>query len=240
MTSLELRLLALGHELELPVDPDLTAAVLEQLSPSGKRRFPWRRAGALAFALVAIAFATAFAVPHARTAILRFFHVGGATVVRVETLPPAVERNEAGGLGRAMSLHAAERAVGFHILLPPYKCCGPGRVYILDDSMATVVVRAGGNHRAMLSEFRSFGPPSLKKLVSGQTRVEPAQVNGREALWIEGGSHTLRYFDRGLGVQELTVRIHGNVLIWVRGGLTLRLEGNLTKDDALSVARSTR
>jgi hypothetical protein len=30
------------------------------------------------------------------------------------------------------------------------------------------------------------------------------------------------------------------VLIWLRGELTLRLEGNLTKDDALSFARSTR
>jgi len=240
VTSLELRLLALGHELELPADPDLTAAVLEQLPPSGKRPFPWRRAGALAFALVAIAVATAFAVPQARTAILRFFHVGGATVVRVETLPPAVERNEAGGLGLPMSLQAAERAVGFHILLPPYKCCGPGRVYVLDDSMATVVVRSGGNHRALLSEFPSLGPPSLKKLVLGQTRVEPAHVNGREALWIEGGSHTLRYFDRELGLQERTVRVHGKVLIWLRGELTLRLEGNLTKDDALSLARSTR
>lgn len=240
MTSLELRLRALGHELELPAEPDLTAAVLEQLSLSGKRPFPWRRAAALAFALVAIAVATAFAVPQARTAMLRFFHLGGATVVRVETLPPAVERNEASGLGRPMSLHAAERAVGFHILLPPYKCCGPGRVYVLDDSMATVIVRARRNHRALLSEFPSLGPLSLKKLVLGQTRVEPAQVNGREALWIEGGSHTLRYFDRRLGVQERTVHIHGTVLIWVRGDLTLRLEGKLTKDEALSFARSTR
>src|SRR5207244_3067329 len=78
----------------------LAAGVLGRLSPSGTRPFQWRRAVVLALALVAIAVATAFAVPQARTAILRFFHLGGATVIRVETLPPAVERKHAGGLGR--------------------------------------------------------------------------------------------------------------------------------------------
>jgi hypothetical protein len=36
------------------------------------------------------------------------------------------------------------------------------------------------------------------------------------------------------------VRVHGNVLLWVRGGLTLRLEGALTKAQALDIARLTR
>src|SRR5207302_237527 len=48
MTPLELRLQALGHELEVPPAPDLTAGVLEQLSLSGTRPFPWRRAAVLA------------------------------------------------------------------------------------------------------------------------------------------------------------------------------------------------
>src|SRR5436309_2843432 len=233
MTELEGQLRALP--VAVPDAPDLAPAVLARLDGQG-RPFPWRRPAVLALAVVAVAIAAAFAVPQARTTILDWFHIGGATIERVETLPPAVERSQAGGLGRPMSLKAAERAVGFDLLLPPYKCCGPGRVYVLRDSMATVILGIGRNHRALLSEFRSFGPFTLKKLAFGQSEVESVQVDGHEGVWIHGGPHTLRYFDKRLGVREKTVLIHGNVLIWVRGGLTLRLEGRLTKAEALSFA----
>jgi hypothetical protein len=106
--------------------------------------------------------------------------------------------------------------------------------------MATVVLGVGRNRHALLSEFPSFGPFSMKKLTIGETRLEGVRVNGNEGVWIEGGTHTLKYFDRRYGVREQPVLIHGNVLIWVRGGLTLRLEGRLTKAEALSFARKTR
>ena len=234
MTELERRLRALA--IAVPDEPDLAPAVLARV---GGRPFPWRRVAVLASALLAVAIAAAFAVPQARTTILHWFHIGGATIGRVETLPPAVERSQAGGLGRPMSLKGAERAVGFQILLPPYKCCGPGRVYVLGDSVATVILGVGRNHHALLSEFPSFGPLSLKKLTIGTTRLEDVRVNGIESFWIAGGTHTLTYFDRRYNVHEQTVRIHGNVLIWVRGGLTLRLEGRLTKEEALLIARRT-
>jgi hypothetical protein len=237
MNELELQLRELGRELDLPAGPDLAPAVLVRLEG---RPFPWRRAAVLALAVLAVAIAAAFAVPQARTTILHWFHIGGATIERVETLPPAVERSQAGGLGRPMSLREAERAVGFHLLLPPYKCCGPGRVYVLGDSMATVILRIGKNHRALLSEFPSFGEITLKKLTIGETRLEWVELGGRAAAWIHGGTHALKYFDKRLGVREKAVLIHGNVLIWVQGRLTLRLEGRLTKAEALFWARQIK
>jgi hypothetical protein len=232
MSELERRLRALP--IAVPAEPDLAPAVLARLEG---RPFPWRRVAVLALAVLAVAIVAAFAVPQARTTILHWFHIGGATIERVETLPPAVERSQAGGLGRPMSLEAAEHAVGFHILLPPYKCCGPGRVYVLGDSMATVILGVGRNHHALLSEFPSLGPLSMKKLTIGETQLEDVRVDGHQGFWIEGGTHTLKYFDRRNGFQERNVLIHGNVLIWVRGGLTLRLEGRLTKAEALFWAR---
>ena len=238
MSALELRLRALGQSLELPSEPDLAGGVLERLE--GRRRpFPWRRGLVLAFALVALAVGAAFAVPQARSAILRFLHLGGATVIRVETLPPAVERARAGGLGRPLSLPEAERQVGFRLLLPPFKGVEPGRVYVLGDSLATVIVRAHGR-TVLLSEFPSFGAGTLKKLAIGKTVIESVQVNGADGLWLEGGTHTLAYFDRSFGFREQTVLVHGNVLLWVRGGLTLRLEGKLRKAQALALARRVR
>ena len=146
MSELELQLLALGRGLELPAERDLAPAVAARLE--GQRPFPWRRVAVVALAVLVVAIAAAFAVPQARTTILRWFHLGGATVERVETLPPAVERSKAGGLGRAMSLKQAERTVGFHILLPPYKSASaPGRVYVLRDVMATVIPASRRNAR---------------------------------------------------------------------------------------------
>lgn len=233
MSVLEQQLRALP--VEVPETPDLAPAVAARLEG---RPFPWRRAAVLALAVLALAIAAAFAVPQARTAILHWFHIGGATIERVETLPPAAERSQAGGLGRPMTLKKAEQSVGFHLLLPPYECCGPGRVYVLDDSLATVVLRIG-QHPALLSEFPSFGAFTLKKLTIDE-QLEWVSLNGRQAAWIHGGPHVLRYFDKRLGVGERTVLIHGNVLLWVRGPVTLRLEGRLTKAEALSWARRIR
>jgi hypothetical protein len=236
VSSLEIRLQALGHELELPAEPDMATAVLDRLE--GRRPFPWRRAAALAFALVVIAVAAAFAVPQARTAILRFFHIGGETIVRVETLPPAVERSEAAGLGSPLSRAKAEQTLGFRLLLPPVHGKAPERVYLLGDSLGTVFLRSHG-HPVLLSEFGSPGEIGLKKLTIDQTEVQWLRVGGRDAVWIRG-THTLTYFDRELGFREQTIRIRANVLIWTRGNLTLRLEGELTRSQAISLARTIR
>ena len=239
MTSLEIRLRALGHELALPPEPDLTTRVLDQLSVSGTRPFPWRRAAVLAFAVLAIAVAAAFAVPQARTAILHFFHLGGATVIRVETLPTARERNLAHGLGKPVTRAEAERLLGFRLALPPVHGDSPARVYVIGNSIGSVVLRRHGRP-VLLSEFSSFGAQSLKKLAAAGTLVEPVTVNGRAGLWIEGAPHTLTYFDRNFGFQERPVLIRGNVLLWLRGPLTLRLEGDLDRAQAIELARTVR
>jgi hypothetical protein len=233
VSELELRLVELGHALELPPEPDVAPAVLGRLE--GRRPFPWRLV-ALAFALLAIALGTAFAVPQARSAILRFFHVGGATVERVETLPRAVERAQARGLGEPLSRAEAERRVGFSLALPPFKGEGPVRVYVLGDTLATVILQSDGRS-VLLSEFPSSQAELLKKLVTGP--VEPLRVGRAPGLWVEG-VHTLTYFDRRRGFQERPVLIHGNVLLWTRRGLTLRLEGRLTKAEAVSLAQRVR
>jgi len=233
VSQLEQRLVALGQELELPEAPDLAPAVLARLESRG-RPFPWRRAAALALALLALAAVAAFAVPDSRSAILRWFHLGGVSVERVETLPPAVERAQVGGLGRKVTRRQAADLVGFRIALPPVEGSPP--VYVLDDALATVVLRAYG-HAVLLSQFSSSNQDALKKLAVGKTTIEPVTVNGNPGLWLEGGPHTLTYLGRDRTFRERTVRIHGNVLLWLRNGITMRLEGPLARSQALSLAR---
>ncbi|HEY6055886.1 MAG TPA: hypothetical protein VIU86_18290, partial [Gaiellaceae bacterium] len=79
MSELEQALVALGRELALPPAPDLAAAVGGRLERRRRLR-PWL---VVALALLA-ALAVAFAVPQARSAILRFFHIRGAQVTLVD------------------------------------------------------------------------------------------------------------------------------------------------------------
>ena len=232
MRPLEQRLLALGRELEYPLEPDVAQAVLARLE--SRKAFPWRMV-TIAVAVLALAIGAAFAVPQARSAILRFFHLRGASVERVETLPPAVERFQAGGLGRPLSRHEAESSVGFRLVLPRHTD-EPQRVYVLGDSLASVIFRAHGRP-VLLSEFEASGFDLLKKAAANATLVEPVRVDDGEGLWIEGAPHTLTYVDRSGAFRERTVLIRGNVLLWNRGPLTLRLEGKLTKAQALELAR---
>jgi hypothetical protein len=233
VNDLEQQLRALGRELGYPPVPDLAPAVLARLD---RKPFPWRRAIAVAVAVVALGIATAFAVPQARSAILRFFHLRGVTVERVETLPPAVERSQAKGLGRPVSREEAERALGVRLVLPPTAGGGSKRVYLLGGAFATVILRDQGQ-ALLLSEFRATRYEALKKLVGTRSVIAPVTVKGERGLWLEGPPHTLTYVDRLGEYHEKAVRIRGNVLLWTHGELTLRLEGKIGKAQALRLAR---
>ena len=228
MSSLEQRLQQLGRELAYPPAPDLAS----RARFSG-RLFPWR-AIALAAAVVAVAIAAAFAVPQARTTILRWFHLRGVTVERVETLPEAQERSSAGGLGRRLTLEQAQRRVGFDLLLPPLD--GRPAAYVLDNALATVILRVG-DRPLLLSEYVARDYALLKKSVAEKAVVEPVRVEGKRGLWLEGPPHTLTYFNGNGEFRQRTVKITGNVLLWTHGPVTLRLEGRITKSQALRLAR---
>src|SRR5262245_50149826 len=96
MTELERALVALGRDLDFPDTPDAWHQVSRRIH---QRR--WQRPAVFALVAAALAVGIAFAVPPARSAILKFFHVGSVTVERVDTLPPAVTQPFPTGLGPA-------------------------------------------------------------------------------------------------------------------------------------------
>ena len=108
VSGLEQRLLALGRELDVPADARprpgrRRAARGEPAVPvaAGRRARLGRCSRSLS--------ASPSPCRRLETSILRWFHLGGATVERVETLPPAVERAQAGGLGRTLTREQAEQ-----------------------------------------------------------------------------------------------------------------------------------
>jgi hypothetical protein len=173
------------------------------------------------------------AVPQARTAVLRFLRIGEVTVERVETLPRAQERPLTAGLGRPLQVDVAARRAGFRMLLPPLDD-PPERVYYRDGLQAVLL-----EGPVLLLEVRGRNQFDLAKKIAGQgTRLDEVSVDGAFGLWIEGAPHVVMFEDHSGRFRELRTRLAGNVLVWTRGTVTLRLEGELTKQEALELARS--
>jgi hypothetical protein len=190
---------------------------------------PQRRRWPLVAALAAAALAAAFAVPQSRGAILRFFHLGAASVEVVDTLPAADRRPLADGLGRPIPLDAA-RALVPGLRLPPVS--PPPPVYYEGGEVIALIFRSGGRP-VLLNEIRSGDPGYLKKLAAFGTRLEPVDLYGG-GLWISGREHVVSWPNR-------SPRLAGNVLVWREGGTTYRLEGpGLTREDAIRIAKSLR
>ena len=227
MTELERALVALGSELEFPPTPDSWGAVSERLH---RRR--WLRPVVFAVALGAVALGVAMAVPPARSAILRFFHIGAATVERVETLPRAQQRPLVAGLGPALVREDAELHAQLRIQLP--KGATPQRFYAQPGLIATLVRFHG--KPVMLAELRGDQMGLFKKLAGPGTTVEPVAL-GEFGLWLQGGPHVLMWQFNFGEVHRVETRLAGNVLLWQSQGITYRLEGDLDKGQMLELAR---
>jgi hypothetical protein len=230
MTELERALVLLGRELDFPPEPDLVPRVRARV----ERRRSWSRPLAFAAAVGVVAFGIAMAVPEARSAILRFFHIGAVTVERVETLPAARDRSLVAGLGSPLSRSAAEIRAHLAIKLPKFEGPPPTRYYAQPGVIATLLEYGG--KPVLLAEMRGDQMGLTKKFAGPDTKVEPVQL-GRFGLWLEGGKHVLMW-QFGVGqLREIQTRLAGNVLIWVVGDRTFRLEGALAKGQMLKLAR---
>ena len=82
--------------------------------------------------------------------------------------------------------------------------------------------------------FEADTDQAFKDVYEDTGTVEPAFVDGREAVWTTG-PHVLRLLTSE-GVVD--VRVEGNVLLWTDGAHTMRLETAVPKSDAVRIATS--
>jgi hypothetical protein len=131
-------------------------------------------------------------------------------------------------LGTPDELYLEPRPVGGQVALV-YRA-RPG----LPESVQTGVA-------VLVTQFQGRLEPGLiGKGLGPNSRLEQVAVNGRSALWIEGFPHQFIYYDRDGKMENALIRLAGNVLLWEQGGLTLRIEGSLSKEQALRIAESVR
>jgi len=238
VTELEPRLR--GVELEWPETPALATAVERRLTAAAPPRRARRRALVLALAALAVALAATLAVPGARSAFLELFHLKGATVQVVEVLPPVVPSTSLDGLGEQVSLAEARRRAGFD-LVEPEALGEPDAVRAGDGGMVSFVYGEGLDVRMIFSQARGRTEPVfLKKLAGGGTVVRQVTVSGERGLFISGEPHFFMWVGEDGSLRDEPVYLARDVLLWQRGRLLLRLEGELTLERALAVARSVR
>jgi hypothetical protein len=222
MTELEQQLLLLAAEIEWPPTPELRLPAL----PERRRRPLWRPL-LVAAAVLLVAACVAALVPGARSAILHWFRIGGASVERVQTLPPAERRSLEAALGRPVGAAEAERVLGAPVRVPR----DARRLYVQGGVVSALLETGAGT--VLFSELRSHDLPMLlKKLASGSTTVEFVTVNGGTGAWIAGTGHVVIF-------PAAPPRLAGNTLLWEESGVTYRLErAGLDRQTALALARS--
>ena len=243
MNELERALVAVGHDLDVPEAPDLAPRVLSGLSGPARGRPRQRLVVAFAVVLVA-ALAATLAIPDARSAFLRFLHIGGEQIEFVDELPAIssypTEVDLELALGERVSLATARGRAGIDLLElgePPDRVYlgARGTVWFLYGRPDAIRLLVAQTPQLTVDE-----PFILKKLVTSGTQVEQTTVRGAPAYFLSGEPHEVILLDEaGVPVFE-TVRLARDVLVWEEGGRTLRLEGDLTLSEALELAESLR
>ena len=213
---------ARSRDVEWPATPDLQP-VLEPRGAAPRAAWPLvARDRALA------AVAAAFAVPQSRGAILRFFHLGAATIELVDTLPQrgrAAARRPASA-GRSRSTAARTRF--------PDAAPAAARPHSAAASLrAGRLVPLPYRRRAGAPERVPSGARLPEEARRRGTTVDAAAVRRRPALWVSGAATTS-------SSPAPSPRLAGNVL--ALGGRTAppiaSKARSLTKDEAVSLARS--
>lgn len=238
--GLETGLRELGRHLDLPPAPDVTAAVRAQLeeTPADRRPGVPRLTGRvrlrhLATAAVALLVAVAVGTPVGRTAVVEVLRFAGVTV-RQEPGPtptgPGMLPDET-----RTSLQEARQRATFPVYVPGV-LGQPDTVTVSDGDPPRVVSLHYRGGRMRLDEFGGRIVPYLEKFAA-RPDAEIVQVGDRRALWVRG-PHAVVYVDRTGQTRTESARLAANTLIWPEEGVTLRLEGDVTLDRAVAVARS--
>jgi hypothetical protein len=227
MREPEHELRALRSSVEFPATPDIASAVASRLSDTSPAS-PWPRRVALVAAVLAVAAAAGLAIPQARSAILRVFGVGSVRIHYVDRLP-AVRPDAPVALGPTISEHDAPFP-----LLRSDLVGTPDEVHA-SAGVVTLLYGTPTDVRLLVTQIASpaLGPNTVKKIVGTTTNARIVTVDGspEPALWIEGDPHVL-------ALPNAPERLAANTLVWLRDGITLRLEGATTLEQALRIASS--
>ena len=228
MNELERRLQNLGGEIAYPPTPRFDLGFDRRPARAGRLRTL-----ALGFAILLAVLAGVLALsPGARSAFLEIFRIRGAVVERVATLPDVQAQRL--DFGERVDREEAERRAGFRLLDLGSE---PDAIFVRPDGLASVVYGDPPRPRLVLSQARgAIYEGFIKKTGSLNTTITFVTVRGEPGLFVDGADHFVMFRDEYGGISDERTYLAGTVLLWNRGPLLLRLEGDLTRKEALELA----
>jgi hypothetical protein len=240
--AIDLALRGLAVDIRYPPTPDLADAVRRRLDAGDlPAPMPWRSGWRLLRRSSLAALAALLLLVGAVLAI--GIGLRGLSIVFVESSPPAVaDRLE---LGTAVTPAEAQARAPFGVLVPTDEIGEPDEVYVDEADgvfQVSLVYRSdteSGGVEMLITEFHARTEQDVVvKELGPRSTVEPVPVRGEPGFWISGEPHVLVYLDPSGRPFEDRVRLVGDVLVWQRGEVTLRLEGASSREAALRIADS--
>jgi len=236
---LEAALRALGTRLDVPEPPDVTAAVLDRLDEAEPPR-RWRPVHKIAAAAAAalLALATAMAVsPTVRAAVFDLLRIGGVEIHENQpppvTPPVSVEPPLPGE--RDVTLAEARAQAAFPLRLPS-ALDPPVTVRLIDDARVVSMAFDSPHGQVRIDQFDGRLDPMFTKFTYAED-IHRLFVQGVPGIWVDR-PHPVLYTDESGALRDETARLSGSTLIWEKDGLTYRVEGDLTQEQAVEIAES--
>jgi hypothetical protein len=241
MPELEHALRTVGRNLDYPAAPDMSDGVRRRLAEGDRPRAPFlrRRSLVVALAVLAVSVGAVMVVPQARSTVLDWLGIGGVTIRYVEELPRVEKATDNLGLGERVSLREARERAGFHVQVPTVDgLADPPGVYYRDDARQVAFLYGSEDSPKLLVTQAAVGS-AIEKLVSIGTGVERVSVDVETTgVWLSGEKHGLFY---PAAAEEEPFRLVGNALVYETPlGITVRIEAEISKEEALRIARSMR
>jgi hypothetical protein len=250
VSELEHALLAL--EVEWPATPDLAASVRAEIArPAPARRFAgWRRRLAVALASVLVVAGGTLAVsPAARSTVSRWLGLKGVEIRRERPHATPLPHSAVGatlGLGVPITVEQARKAGALFpdgVPEPSAAYLGPlaggqrpvALVYPAADGLKPSKVTGVA---LLVQTFRASVDEILLKKMSSSGSVEFLTVGGAPAYWISGEPHGFQYTTRDGSGAFVPQRLADHTLLVERGGKLLRIEGPISRERAIELARS--
>lgn len=235
----ETLLVRLGGEIGFPPTPAMAQSVLEGITTASPRR-DRARVLRIAAAAAVVVVTVVLVFPGPRRAVANLLGLGGVGIVIAPELPQAPAAADL--TGEVTSLEEAQSATAFDLLLP--EGFGSPDAVLLDSSVASGLVTLAyqaeeGTYGLVIRQMRgSIDQQFLGKVLGPDTTLISVDVGGDAGLWIEGPAHALSVLDETGAVREDQTRLVGNTLLFVRGGVTVRIESGLGLEAALDIAAS--
>ncbi len=255
---LEATLHELRDEVFYPTTPPFAISVRGHLAlrPAPPRRWGVRRPQLwqAAAALLVVCLMAMLVLPEAREAVADRLGLRGIRITQ-EPEPGrlAPMRDPRRLLGAPVELEGARSSVGFPILLPTLAGLGqPDEVFLKSGRPAEVSLvygprpglpRPSQSNQLTLIISQTAGHqvgPFYEKGAGPRTQVQYVDVGREVGIWLDGTPHRFQYLGPDGAGQVGEARLAANVLVWEQDARIIRIEGSMSQDVAVRIARSLR